>query len=174
MTRPQDDEDGFRVFVQTEWASLARTAYLLTGDRDYAEDLVQTALEKTHRRWRSVSAMDLPKAYVRRVMINTATSWRRRRSFGEVPQEPTDSVYSPIGFEQVEQRQQLVAGLQQLPPKMRAVLVLSYFEDLADRQIAEALGSSVATVKSQRSRGLDRLRQQLGVGALFENATQGD
>lgn len=172
MRCPHQDEDGFRALVQQEWISLTRTAFLLTGDRDYAEDLVQTALEKTHRRWPSVAAMDSPRAYVRRVMINTATSWRRRRSYGEVPQEPTDTVYAPSGFEQVEQRQQLVAALQLLPPKMRAVLVLSYFEDLPDQQIAEALGSSVATVKSQRSRGLGRLREQMGVSPLFDNAVR--
>ncbi|GAB3274872.1 SigE family RNA polymerase sigma factor [Kineosporia babensis] len=172
MKRPEEDEDGFRALVQQEWVSLTRTAFLLTGDRDYAEDLVQAALEKTHRRWGSVAHLDSPRAYVRRVMINTATSWRRRRSFGELPQEPTEAVYLPGGFEQVEQRQQLLAALQLLPPKMRAVLVLSYFEDLPDQQIAEAMGSSVATVKSQRSRGLGRLREQIGVSPLFDTAVQ--
>ena len=160
--------------MQKEWDSLTRTAYLLTGDRDYSEDLVQTALEKTHRKWRSVSAMDSPKAYVHRTMINTATSWRRKRSFGEVPQEPTDTTYLQGGFEQVEQRHQLFAGLQALPPQMRAVLVLRYFEDLPDPEIAHILGCSVGSVKSQGSRGVGRLRQQLGADVRLETTTPGD
>ena len=91
-----DDDDGFRAFVEKHWGPLARTAYLLTGDRSHAEDLVQTALEKTHRKWHKVVAMDSPVGYVYRTMVNTVISWRRRRSWGEVPgRRPTRRARMP-------------------------------------------------------------------------------
>ena len=155
------DDEGFRAFVEQWWTPLTRTAYLLTGDRGHAEDLVQAALEKTHRKWARVAAMDAPQAYVRRAMVNTAVSWRRRRRVAEVPLLPSDAPPGSDAYRQVEQRQQVVAALRELPPKMRAVLVLRYFEDLSEAEIAGALGCSVGTVKSQASRGLERLRAQL-------------
>ncbi|AGL20013.1 SigE family RNA polymerase sigma factor [Actinoplanes sp. N902-109] len=154
-------DDGFPEFVRAQWGPLTRTAYLLTGDRSYAEDLVQTALEKTHRKWRKVAALESPVAYVRRVLVNTAISWRRRRSHGETPAMPPDTVRARDPYPQVEERQQLLAALRTLPPRMRAVLVLRYFEDLTEPDTAAALGCSVGTVKSQASRGLQRLRHQL-------------
>ena len=156
----RDDED-FRAFVERQWAPLTRTAYLLTGDRGTAEDLVQAALEKTHRKWGRVAAMAAPEAYVRRTMVNTAISWRRRRRVSEVPLLAHDSFASADEYQRVEQRQQVVAALRKLPPKMRAVLVLRYFEDLSEADVAGTLGCSVGTVKSQASRGLDRLRGHL-------------
>jgi RNA polymerase sigma-70 factor (sigma-E family) len=158
MTTP---DDGFRDFVRAQWGPLTRTAYLLTGDRNYAEDLVQTALEKTHRKWRKVSAMDSPVAYVRRALVNTAISWRRRRSSGETPAIPPDTVRARDPYPQIEERQQLLSAMRTLPPKMRAVLVLRYFEDLTEPDIAAVMGCSVGTVKSQISRGLQRLRDHL-------------
>jgi RNA polymerase sigma-70 factor (sigma-E family) len=168
-------DDGFREFVRTQWGPLTRTAYLLTGDRSYAEDLVQTALEKTHRKWRRVSRMDAPVAYVRRAMVNTAISWRRRRSFGETPRPPEDRVAAGDPYRQVDERQQLLAALRGLPPKMRAALVLRYFEDLAEADVAAAMGCSVGTVKSQVSRGLRRLRDEMDptgtpVTAVFQES----
>ncbi|MBM2623308.1 SigE family RNA polymerase sigma factor [Actinoplanes sp. LDG1-06] len=153
-------DDGFRAFVEQQWGPLVRLAYLLTGDRGYAEDLVQAALEKTHRKWARVSRMEAPVAYVRRAMVNTATSWRRRRRVSEVPLLTNDGpITDPYGS--VEHRQQVVAALRTLPPRMRAVLVLRYFGDLGETEIAETLGCSVGTVKSQASRGLERLREQI-------------
>jgi len=157
---PSEHEDDFRSFVERQWGPLLRTAYLLTGDRGHAEDLVQAALEKTHRRWGRVSRMEAPVAYVRRAMVNTATSWRRRRRVSEVPLLGADGpAADPYG--QVEQRQQVLAALRELPPRMRAVLVLRYFGDLSEAEVADALGCSTGTVKSQASRGLDRLRTRL-------------
>lgn len=164
------DDDGFREFVRAQWGPLVRTAYLLTGDRGHAEDLVQAALEKTHRKWDRVSVMESPVAYVRRAMVNTATSWRRRHRFSEVPllavDGPATDPYSPV-----DQRQQVAAALRRLPPRMRAVLVLRYFEDLAEADVALALGCSVGTVKSQASRGLERLRHHLT--SALDTALQG-
>jgi len=153
-------DDGLREFVEREWAPLVRLAYLLTGDRGHAEDLVQAALEKTHRRWDKVARMDAPIAYVRRVMVNTAISWRRRRRVVEVPllaaDGPVSDPYAPV-----DQRQQVLVALRRLPPRMRAVLVLRYFADLSEADVADALGCSVGSVKSQASRGLSRLREHL-------------
>jgi RNA polymerase sigma factor (sigma-70 family) len=106
--------------------------------------------------------MDLPEAYLRRVLVNTAISWRRRRKVSEVPLLAADEV--PVGdeFRRVDQRQQVVAALRKLPPRMRTVLVLRFFEDLSEAEVAAALGCSVGTVKSQTSRGLERLRDQFG------------
>ncbi len=160
MSTHSPADDGFRAFVEQQWGPLVRMAYLLTGDRGHAEDLVQAALEKTHRKWGRVSQMEAPVAYARRAMVNTATSWRRRRRVSEVPllisDGPAADPYGPV-----DQRHQVVTALRTLPPRMRAVLVLRYFADLSETEAAEALGCSVGTVKSQASRGLDRSRDHM-------------
>ncbi|MCY1142373.1 SigE family RNA polymerase sigma factor [Actinoplanes sp. Pm04-4] len=164
MSTHSPADDGFRAFVEQQWGPLVRVAYLLTGDRGHAEDLVQAALEKTHRKWGRVSRMEAPVAYVRKAMVNTAISWRRRRRVSEVPLLATDSPPGSSGadaYGSIEQRQQVTAALRTLPPRMRAVLVLRYFADLGESEVAELLGCSVGTVKSQASRGLDRLRAHL-------------
>lgn len=157
MSRYEDDEQ-FRLFVQRQWGPLLRTAYLLTGDRGTAEDLAQSALEKTHRRWGRVLRRDAPEVYVRRVMVNTAISWRRRRRPLEVPLLTSDSAPAPDAYAQVEERQLLLTALRRLPPRTQAVLVLRYFEDLSEADTAKVLGCSIGSVKSQASRGLARLR----------------
>ncbi|MFF0314890.1 SigE family RNA polymerase sigma factor [Micromonospora sp. NPDC005252] len=157
MSRDEDDEQ-FRLFVQRQWGPLLRTAYLLTGDRGTAEDLAQSALEKTHRRWGRVLRRDAPEVYVRRVMVNTAISWRRRRRPLEVPLLTSDSAPTPDAYAQVEERQLLLTALRRLPPRTQAVLVLRYFEDLSEADTAKVLGCSIGSVKSQASRGLARMR----------------
>ncbi|WP_323373653.1 SigE family RNA polymerase sigma factor [Plantactinospora alkalitolerans] len=155
------DDEQFRLFVRQQWGPLTRTAYLLTGDRGTAEDLVQSALEKTHRHWGRILRKDAPEVYVRRAMVNTAISWRRRRRPLEVPLLASDSEPVPDAYARVEQRQQLVLALRQLPRRTQAILVLRYFEDLSEADTASILGCSVGSVKSQASRGLARLRAQL-------------
>ncbi|GAB3068982.1 SigE family RNA polymerase sigma factor [Micromonospora schwarzwaldensis] len=157
MSRHEDDEQ-FRLFVQRQWGPLLRTAYLLTGDRGTAEDLTQSALEKTHRRWERILRRDAPEVYVRRVMVNTAISWRRRRRPLEVPLLTSDGAPTPDAYARVEERQLLLTALRRLPPRTQAVLVLRYFEDLSEADTARVLGCSVGSVKSQASRGLARLR----------------
>jgi RNA polymerase sigma-70 factor (sigma-E family) len=159
-------DDEFRAFVRLHWGPLLRTAFLITGDRADAEDLVQAALEKVHRKWRDVAAMEMPQAYVRKIMVNTATSWRRRRSWSEIPTPPVEQAVDADEFDRIDQRQQLTAALRKVPPKMRAVLVLRYFEDLTEAQTAQVMGCSVGTVKSQTSRGLRRLREDIGPAYL--------
>lgn len=154
------DTDAFTAFVAARSTALLRTAYLLTGDRGHAEDLVQTALLTTFRHWSRVRRQDRPEAYVRKVMLNSQRMvWRRpvrEQVVADVP-EPVDGEHVDAGPGQ----DAMWAALAELPPRMRAVLVLRYWEDLSERETAELLGCSVGTVKSQASRGLARLRASL-------------
>jgi RNA polymerase sigma-70 factor (sigma-E family) len=138
---------------------LLGTAYALTGDRGLAEDLLQTALLKTYRHWSQVRRSDRPESYVRRVMANQRISWWRRRRVAESGTAVPDRA-GPVPYP-VEERDELWRALHELPPRMRAVLVLRYFEDRSEAEIAGLLGCSAGTVKSQAARGLDRLRDVL-------------
>jgi RNA polymerase sigma-70 factor (sigma-E family) len=133
-----------------------RTAFLLTGDRGHAEDLVQLALERTAGRWSGLAGS--PEAFARTVLLHAATDrWRRRRAR---VQEVCD-VHEPSiadGVDQLLLRRDLVAALQQLPSQQRVALVLRYFLDLSEKETARELDISVGTVKSTVSRALDRLR----------------
>ena len=149
-------EHGFDDFVRGRSTALLRTAYLLTGDRGHAEDLLQQVLERVARRWSSIA--DSPEAYVRRALTNAAINRGRRRRPVEVELLDRHDVETAAGHSAIELRDQLLRGLMQLPPRQRAVLVLRFFEDLSEAETAVALGCSVGTVKSQASRGLERLR----------------
>lgn len=148
-------DDGFDGFVAARGDALWRSAWLLTGDHQLAEDLVQTALGKSWRAWDRVGA-DGFEAYVRRVMYTTYVSWWRRKWRGERPTEHLPE--RPAAAEDRDARNDLVAALGSLPRGQRAVVVLRYFEDLTEQQTATALGIGVGTVKSQCSRALAGLR----------------
>lgn len=154
-----EDDAGFREFVTRQRGVLLRTAYLLTGDHGHAEDLVQTALLKTYRHWARVAAKGDPTAYVRRVLVTTATSWRRRLMSTE---QVMDAV-PDAGYEDryLERSAAVLAALRSLPPRMRAVVVLRFFEDHSEAVTAELLGCSIGTVKTQTSRAMPRLRAAL-------------
>ena len=156
-------EEEFRQFVQARWHSLVRTAFLLTGDQGRAEDLVQTVLVKVHRRWSHVAHAGSPYAYTRAALANESASWWRRRrvaeTLGEVPahaDRAPDDAYAAY-----DTRDEVARAVLALPPRMRAVVVLRYFDDLSEADTAEALGMSTGSVKSQASRGLERLRAVL-------------
>ena len=155
------DEAGFEAFVAARSDDLLRFAVLLTRDRGHAEDLLQTALVKVYRRWNRIAGDD-PYPYVRRVMVTSAASWRRLRTTQEIVSLPAHDPAGPDATEGVGDRAQMADALATLPPRMRAVLVLRYAEDLSEAATAEALGCSVHTVKSQTARGLARLRAHLG------------
>ncbi|MBB5790694.1 SigE family RNA polymerase sigma factor [Jiangella mangrovi] len=149
-------ESEFREFVESRSPALRRSAYALTGDPHTAEDLVQGALVKLVRRWHKV---DNPEAYVRRTMYHDfAGRWRRRKAVREdsvavLPDRPvTDAA------DDVPHRLDLRQALLRLTPRQRAVLVLRYYEDLPEREVAEILGCSVGTVRSQTARSLARVR----------------
>jgi RNA polymerase sigma-70 factor (sigma-E family) len=147
----------FQAFVSARWPALVRYAYVLTGDRGHAEDLVQHALERCWQRWRQVRA-EGAEAYVRTAIARLAISrWRRIRVFETAAAtEPAEAGHE----DGVVLQDALWRALAELPPRMRAVLVLKYIEDLPDAETARLLGSSIGTVKSQASRGLERLRSR--------------
>jgi RNA polymerase sigma-70 factor (sigma-E family) len=153
-------DDGFAAFVAARWSPMVATAYLVTADRGVAEDCVQEAMVRMHRRWRRVH-VDGRVAYANRAVINAALSWRRRRRLTEVPLDaddhsPVQEAPDPIGFDP-----RLLAALWSLPPRARATVVLRFVEDRSEAETAEILGCSVGTVKSASSRGLARMREAL-------------
>jgi len=150
-----DGADGFGAFVAARGDALWRSAWLLTGDHQLAEDLVQTALAKSWRAWDRVG-VDSFEAYVRRVLFTTYISWWRRKWRGERPTADLPERVTP-GVD-TDARNDLVAALAALPRGQKAVVVLRYFEDLTEQQTADLLGISLGTVKSQCSRGLTALR----------------
>ncbi|MEU4398411.1 SigE family RNA polymerase sigma factor [Micromonospora orduensis] len=155
-------EEEFREFVAARSAALLRTAYLLTGDWATAEDLLQTALTKTYLAWKRLGGIDAVEPYARRVMVNTSTSWWRRRWHGE---RPTEVLPERAGVDEIEQqldRDLLWRHLKELPTRQRAVLVLRYYEDMSEAQTAAMLDISPGTVKSQASRALATLRRRMG------------
>ncbi|GAA3572036.1 SigE family RNA polymerase sigma factor [Kribbella ginsengisoli] len=161
VTRGDDFDD----FVRGTSTRLLRTAVLLTGDRPAAEDLVQEVYERVYVRWRWIHTAAEP--YARKTLTNlVANRWRRKgRRPESLVAEHTDQP-SPDRADDIVARDQLVTALQELPPRMRAVIVLRYYEDLTEAQTAEALGCSVGTVKSQASRALDKLRLITGPAIL--------
>jgi RNA polymerase sigma-70 factor (sigma-E family) len=161
-------ETQFTEFVTARSRALLGTAYLLSGDRQRAEDLVQTALLKTYLAWPRLRDTRAVEAYVRRTMVTTSISWSRRRwrgelSTGALPE--TAHVAYGDATAAVDGRAELWPHLAALPARQRAVLVLRYYEDLTEPQVAEQLGCSVGTVKSQTYRALATLRTRLGTAA---------
>jgi RNA polymerase sigma-70 factor (sigma-E family) len=153
----QTDEADFHDFVVARWPRLVRTAYLLTGDRQHAEDLAQTALTRAYQSWARVRAADSPDAYLHRILVRSNASRFRRRRVAEHLTDVPEGTHPDIA-DQVEQRRALVAALQDLTPEQRAILVLRFWSDLTERETAEAAGCSVGSVKSQTHRALAKLR----------------
>ncbi|GAA3215708.1 SigE family RNA polymerase sigma factor [Actinocorallia longicatena] len=159
-------ETDFAAFVRERSASLFRTAYVLTGSRDAADDLVQEALERACRHWRKASAADSPEAYVRKILVNLANDrWRRLKRLELVRAVP-DRADPGDAFGRVDSRSQLIQALLLLPMGQRTAVVLHYFHDMADTQIAATLGVSAGTARSQLSRGLAKLREALAPDAV--------
>ena len=156
---------GFAEFVRTNTAALLRTAYLLTGSSSAAEELVQDTLVRLYPKWDKVEAADVQIAYVRRALTNTFLNERRRPSSREVVFDVLPDYADNRYFErrdemqQVADRDEVWALLGQLPDRQRAALVMRYFHDLADTEIAAALDCRVGTVRSLISRGLAALRE---------------
>jgi RNA polymerase sigma-70 factor (sigma-E family) len=146
----------FEEFVRGRSTGLLRTAYLLTGDRGHAEDLLQGVLERMSRRWSSIA--ESREGYARRALVNASTNRWRRRTPATIELDDRHQRAVPDASIAIAVRDQLIRGLMALPPRQRAVLVLRYFEDLSEAETAHALACSVGTVKSQASRGLERLR----------------
>ncbi|GAA1690545.1 SigE family RNA polymerase sigma factor [Nonomuraea maheshkhaliensis] len=155
-----DDEAAFDEFLAARSTSLLRTAILVCGaTRHDAEDLVQHALERVYRSWPRIGRNN-PEAYAKKVIVNAAISRARRRKvvqeimFARPPETAADSP-------DLDLRDTLIGELRRLPPRMRAVLVLRYWEDQSEQATAALLGCSVGTVKSQAARGLAKIRESM-------------
>ena len=152
-------------------AALIRSAWLLTGDRTDAEDLVQSALARAFGKWSRVRRADEPGAYVHKLMINTFLSGRRRRSSTErvvdtVPDRGVDDVQAAHA-----ERDAVRGALATLTPRVRAALVLRYFEDLSEIETARRMGCSVSTVNNHVTRGLAVLRTTLHAPSAAHDLT---
>lgn len=155
-------DEAFTVFVAAHGHALRRYAYVLVGDAAGADDLLQASLEKLYLAWDKVASEEARVGYARRIMARTQASWWRRavareRPAAELP-EPRPTAQSPQPLRAVEDRDEIWRLLATVPPRTRAVLVLRYYEDLTEADIAAVLGCSIGSVKSQLSRGLARLR----------------
>jgi RNA polymerase sigma-70 factor (sigma-E family) len=158
-----DGGEDFSAFAVSRWPGLVRLAFGLTGDRWMAEDIAQAALARAYVAWRRVSRADDPDAYLRRILVNAAHRRFRKHRVSEQPGDPPETaVEGPADL--VSERAALLAALRQLPDRQRAVVVLRYWEDLTDAQIAATLGCSPGTVRSQLSRALAKLRMSPALG----------
>ena len=162
--------DEFTSYVEQSWSRLFRIAYALVGDVQEADELLQSTLVKVYVSWRRVERAETPDAYVRRIMINQAsTLWRaekRRRQTRERVQEIPTEVTEP--GRDLAERDEMWELIQDLPPRQRAIVVLRYYEDLTELEIAEALEIAPGTVKSQANAAIAKLRTSV------TSAIQGD
>ena len=155
--------DGFTGFVRTHTPALLRTAYLLTGTSGAAEELVQDTLVRLYPKWSKVEAAELPLAYVRRSLANAYVNQHRRHRRELVVELVPEGVDAADANARFDDRDEVWALLRTLPDRQRAALVLRYFHDLPDEEIARALDCRVGTVRSLVSRGLANLREGSGI-----------
>ena len=152
-----EDREEFTAFMAGCWPGLVRLGYGLTGDRWLAEDLAQAALASACTAWRRVKRADDPDAYVRKILINAAhRRFRQQQRAAAHPDRADPQADDPAGL--AGTRSDLVAALRALPARQRAVIVLRYWADLSDEQVAAMLGCSPGTVRSQAWRALVKLR----------------
>jgi RNA polymerase sigma-70 factor (sigma-E family) len=159
----QREEQEFAEYFAARREAVRRMAYMMCGDWHRADDLAQTAFIALHRHWRKVRDKGALDAYVRRTLTRAVIDefrrpWRREHSVEVLPDRPVESGDD----DSVATRQALLAGLQKVPPKQRAVLVLRFLEGLDVAGVAEVMRCSEGTVKSQCARGLAALREALG------------
>lgn len=158
LVAERDRDAEFSEYMAARQPSLLRTAYLLTGDRHAAEDLVQTTLAKLYLAWDRVQRRELVDGYARRILVNEHTSlWRRHETTTDRVPEASVSFTEPVGG----RNEALWRFVQSLPRKQRAVVVLRYYEELSEAETAEVLRISVGTVKSQASRALAAMRARV-------------
>jgi RNA polymerase sigma-70 factor (sigma-E family) len=158
------DEDAFEQFFRAAWPRLFRTAYVIAGDHQAAEDAVQVAMVRVCARWSRVRSMASPEAYARRIAVNECLGRRRvpavRR---ETPTDLSGSELRELVTPAPDDPPDLWNAVRELPPRQRAVIVLRYYEGLSESEIAEALGCRPGTVKSQASAALARLRTRVRI-----------
>ena len=148
----------FEDYVKAHANGLMRFALLLCRDWHTAEDVVQEVLARAHRQWDRVSQASYPHAYVRRMIVNETLSWQRK--WGRIePRTDADLDGSICGAAgQSDDRDELVRALAALPGRQRAAIVLRYFEDLSDAEIADVMGCKQVTVRGHIHRALASMR----------------
>jgi len=159
-----DDDLAFRDYVRARGTTLLRIAVMLTGNRADAEDLVQAALAKTYLAWGKINDRAALDAYVRRAMVNTHISWWRRRKLEEYPTDELPDQVVADHARDSDLAEVVRRALDRLPERMRAAVMLRYFEDMTEPEIAALLGVSLGTVKSTVSRAVARLRVDAELG----------
>jgi len=164
------EAESFAQFIEAREQALQRTAWLLTNDWALAQDLVQTALVRSWPHWGSIKRSDDPEIYVRRVLVNTWTTWRRRRWRAEKPSGMLVDHRSAGGdmAAEVATRVAVAQVLGALTKRQRAVLVLRLFDDLPVAEVARILGCATGTVKATMSQALTRLRRDPHLADLLE------
>lgn len=161
-TRQRQRDEEFAAYMTARQPSLLRTAYLLTGDRHTAEDLVQTSLAKLYLSWDKVQRRELVDGYVRRILVNEHSSlWRKPWKRREVSRDTLPDDRGVYDRHDDGRSDALWEFVQTLPRRQRAVIVLRYYEELSEAETAAALGVSVGTVKSQASRALAAMRSRV-------------
>ena len=163
-----DRDEDFAEFVAARWGSLYRLAYLLTASPTGAEDLLQTTLEKAYMNWARIGRMEYAEAYVRRMLANISVSSRRRAWIGEQPWDELPETVDDSAEVPVLDRHLFWPLVCALPPRQRAVIVLRYYEDLTEAQIAGVLGCAPGTVKSQAAAAIGALRRALAASGVGE------
>jgi RNA polymerase sigma-70 factor (ECF subfamily) len=150
--------DGFEGLCRDHYASVVRTVYLITGDRQEALDIAQEAFARAFERWRTVAALDRPEAWVHHVAANLARSWWRRRRVRRnvaAPSPPDLPEPHPPDLA-------LMTALRSLTPAQRTAVVLRFYGDWSIVDVAKTLGKSPGTVRALTSQGVARLRELLG------------
>ncbi|MFC4783907.1 SigE family RNA polymerase sigma factor [Nocardioides sp. MAHUQ-72] len=164
-TRSEQHVSAFADLVEARSTSLLRLAYAVVGDHQLAQDLLQEALVKVYVAWPRLRDSAAAEAYVRRTIVTTAISWRRRRSFHEPPVAVVPDRDDGDETDRLTTHGVLWEQVRELPSRQRAALVLRYYEDLSEAETAELMGCSVGTVKSQVATALLKLRDRVGPGS---------
>jgi RNA polymerase sigma-70 factor (sigma-E family) len=163
-SRSSDDDAAFHDYVLARGTALLRIAIMLTGNRADAEDLVQAALANTYLAWGKINDHAALDAYVRRAMVNTHISWWRRRKLEEFPTDELPDQAVADHARDSDLAEVVRRALDRLPQRMRAAVMLRYFEDMTEPEIAALLGVSLGTVKSTVSRAVAKLRIDAELG----------
>ncbi len=153
-------EAEFDAFVAARGRALARVAVTLLRDPQQAEDVVQEVLLRAHQNWPMICGRDNPDAYMRVMVVNAVRSFWRRAARRDLSVDPANLLTMVVADEadRIEDREVLVTALRRLPPKQRTALVLRHYEGLSDEDIADLMGTSKVTVRSNIHRGLARMR----------------
>ena len=160
----------FESWAADRLSALLGAARAMCGDRGTAEDVVQDVLAKVYTQWDRIEALDAPDAYVRRMLVNEVTSWRRK--WARVVPHPEPSL-PPVAdpTSDLARLDELLAEIRRLPARQRVVIALRYFADLSDDEIAADIGCAPATVRVHASRALAALRVSPALSPNFEKET---